>query len=167
MTRNHEPSEGWKLWHKFSDDEQIKSLPPLARLIAGIRKESKNKDELINKAYIVCEENIKIIKYEYKQWKGQAIFDATSVFSLEGIGGDLLNHYGLGFVDYLRVMGKLAKRTKRPAQYHQCINTNLQQSSYDDETIIERMKSLEYYNSPDNFTISPTPIAIGGWQRDH
>ena len=160
MTRDHKPSEGWKLWQKLSDDEEIKDLPPLNRLITGIRKESKKKDELINNAYLVCEENIDIIKYEYSQWKGQAIFDATSVFSLEGIGGDLINHYGLSFVDYLRIMGELAKISKHPAQYHQCINTNLQQSSYDDEIIIERMKSLEYYNNPENFTISPTPLAI-------
>ena len=70
MTRDHEPSEGWKLWQKLSDDEEIKDLPPLNRLITGIRKESKNKDELINNAYLVCEENIDIIKYEYSQWKG-------------------------------------------------------------------------------------------------
>ena len=56
-------------------------------------------------------------------------------------------------------MGELAKRTERPAQYHQCINTNLYQSNYDDEIIIERMKSLENCNSQDNFTISPKPLA--------
>ena len=159
MTRDHEPSEGWKLWHKFSDDEQIKDLPPLSRLITGIRKGSKTKNELINNAYSLCEENIDIIKYEYNQWKGRAIFDATSVFSLDGIGSDLINQYGLSFVDYLRIMGELAKRTERPAQYHQCINTNLYQSNYDDEIIIERMKSLENCNSQDNFTISPKPLA--------
>ena len=159
MSIDHEPSEGWKLWHKFSDDEQIKNLPPLNRLIKCIRRESKSKDEIINNAYLICEENIDIIKYEYSQWKGLAIFDATSVFSLEGIGGDLINHYGLSFVDYFKIMGELAKRSKRPAQYHQCINTNLQQSSYEDETIIERMKSLEYHNNPEYFTISPTPLA--------
>ena len=160
MTRDHEPSEGWKLWQKLSDDKEIKDLPPLNRLITGIRKKSKNKDELVNNAYLLCEENIDIIKYEYSQWKGQAIFDATSVFSFEGIGGDLINQYGLNFEDYLRIIGELAKRTKNPAQYHQCINTNLQRSSYDDEIIIERMKSLKNYTSPDNLTISPTPLSI-------
>ena len=160
MTIDHESSEGWKLWHKLSDDEQIKNLPPLSRLITGIRKESKNKDELIDNAYLVCEENTDIIKYEYSQWKGLAIFDATSVFSLEGIGGDLINQYGLSFVDYLRLMGELAKRTKRPAQYHQCINTNLQQSSYDDEIIIERMKSLDKFLKPENCGIYPRSLSI-------
>ena len=79
---------------------------------------------------------------------------STSVFSLD----DLINQYGLSFVDYLRIMGELAKRTERPAQYHQCINTNLYQSNYDDT--IERMKSLENHNHPDNFTISSIPLPL-------
>lgn len=160
MLNHQDISEGWKLWNRFSNDNQIKDLPPLARLIAGIRKESQNEDELLNKAYSLCEENIEIIKYEYNKWKGQAIFDATSVFSLEGIGGDLINKYGVSFVEYIKIIAKQAKRTNHPEQYNQCINTNLQQSNCDDAIIIERMKALEGYTNPGNSSIYPRPLSV-------
>ena len=59
------------------------NLPPLARLIQGCAKAL----DPMNcwNSLTLCEANLAIGRHEYKRWKGWAIVDATSVFSLEGL----------------------------------------------------------------------------------
>jgi hypothetical protein len=76
--------------------------------------------------------------------------DATGVFSLQGLGGDLCTTYGYDFWDFLRAMADLARRSRDPAQYHQCINRNLFSSPADDDLLLQRFQSLLGSGEPRN-----------------
>lgn len=129
-------------WQKLSKTEKYKDLPPLARLVEFIRGHCSTDQELLDQAFEFCEASVEIGRYEYTQWQGLAILDASAVFSMQGLGGDLCRHYNYDFWDFLRAIGDLAKRSSNPAQYHQCINSNLFSSPADDELIIKRFESL-------------------------
>lgn len=141
---------GLTLWQEFSTNETLGSLPPLTRLIQAVRERSRSADELLELAFTLCEANLAICRHEYNRWQGWAIVDATSVFSLEGLGGDLIRGHGYDFWGFLRAMADLAKASSDPAQYHQCINHNLFTSSADDRLILDRWQSLQASGDPHN-----------------
>jgi hypothetical protein len=125
-------------------------LPPLARLVQAVRDQSNSAAELLDLAFALCEANLEITKEEYSTWQGLCVVDATGVFSLQGLGGDLCNNYGYDFWDFLRAIAELARRSKDPAQYHQCINRNLFSSPADDDLILQRLQSLLASGEPRN-----------------
>ena len=130
------------LWQSFSTTEPTAGMPPLQRCVEGVRKQAHSADDVLELAFKLCETNLVIGKHEYNSWQGLAVFDATSVFSTEGLGGELVANYGYDFWGFLRAINELAKRSSNPAQYHQCINTNLFSSPVDDAVVHERLKSL-------------------------
>jgi len=134
---------GLSLWQEFSASDTLGSLPPLPRLIQAVRERSRSADDLLELAFTLCEAHLAIGRYEYKRWQGLAIVDATPVFSLEGLGGDLIRSHGYDFWGFLRAMAELARRSADPAQYHQCINHNLYTSPADDQLVVERFESLQ------------------------
>jgi hypothetical protein len=118
-------------------------MAPLPRLIQAVRDQSNSAEQLLENAFALCEANLTIGREEYGQWQGLCVVDATSVFSVQGLGGDLCSTHGYDFWRFLRAMGDLAKRSHDPAQYHQCINHNLFSSPADDTLILERLQSLQ------------------------
>lgn len=135
--------EGLERWRSISEDPHYSVMPPLRRLILYVRSRSASAEELLDNAFILCEANLEIGREEFEAWQGLCVVDATSVFSLEGLGSDLCQIYGYDFWGFLRAMNQLAKRSSDPAQYHQCINHNLFSSPADDELVLERFQSLE------------------------
>ncbi len=130
------------LWQSFSTTEPTAGMPPLQRCVEGVRKQAQSADDVLELAFKLCETNLVIGKHEYNSWQGLAVFDATSVFSTEGLGGELVANYGYDFWGFLRAINELAKRSSNPAQYQQCINSNLFSSPVDDALVHRRFESL-------------------------
>ena len=151
MTTDNPVRRGIALWQRLSDETALADLAPLQRLVDFVRTHSNSAEELLDQAFLLCEANLAIGKLEYSQWQGLAVVDATAVFSIEGLGGDLIHQYHYDFWDFLRAIGGLAQRSNDPAQYHQCINQNLFSSPADDEIIISRLKSLANRGDIRNF----------------
>lgn len=142
---------GMQLWHDLSADEALSNLPPLNRLIRAVRERSKSSEEMIELAFTLCEANMEIGRHEYGRWQGLAIVDATWVFSMQGLAGDLIGNYDYDFWGVLRAIAGLARRSCNPAQYHQCINLNLFKSPAEDELVLKRFHSLSTSNDINNF----------------
>lgn len=134
--------QGLDHWQQISADARYQHLAPLPRLITAVRDRSSSAEELLEMAFALCEANLEIGRQEYAHWQGLCVLDATCVFSAEGLGGDLCRNYGYDFWAFLRAMADLARRSKDPAQYHQCINHNLFTSPADDELVLNRFQSL-------------------------
>jgi hypothetical protein len=134
---------GLERWKAISNDRRYSHLAPLARVVQAVRDQSNSSEELIENAYALCEANLDIGRESLPTWQGLAVLDASSVFSLQGLGGDLCHQYGYNFWDFLRLLADLAKRSADPAQYHQCINQNLFSSPADNELVLKRLRAME------------------------
>lgn len=142
---------GIKLWHELSEDETLGNLPPLTRLIQGVRERSQSSNDMLELAFSLCEAHLEISRHEYGRWQGWAIVDATSVFSMQGLARDLIGTFNYDFWGVLREIAGLAQRSHDPAQYHQCINLNLFSSPANDELVLERFHSLKASSDTNNF----------------